>query len=161
MGVEGASEDTTGRGGGWVAAQAVLILVLVVVGIAAPGWPAGVSPALAIAGAALVPAGVVLAGAGIRHLGPSLTPFPAPIEGGELREGGVYALARHPIYGGGLLAALGWSLLTSPWAILPTALLAALVEGKRRREEGWLAERYPGYATYRRAVPRRYIPFVI
>ncbi|MGZ5289512.1 MAG: methyltransferase [Actinomycetota bacterium] len=161
MGAEGSSEGSTGRGGGWVAAQAVLILALVVVGIAAPGWPAGVSPTLVIAGAALALAGVVLAGAGIRHLGPSLSPFPAPIDDGELREGGVYALARHPIYGGGLLGALGWSLLTSPWALLPTALLAALFEGKRRREEGWLAERYPGYATYRRAVPRRYIPFVI
>jgi len=106
-------------------------------------------------------AGVVLAVAGIRHLGSSLTPFPVPIEGGELREGGVYALARHPIYGGGILAALGWSLLMSPWALVPTVLLAALFEGKRRREEGWLLERYPGYASYRRAVPRTFIPFVI
>lgn len=142
-------------------AQAVLFLVIALVGIAAPGWPAGVRPALAIVGGVVAFAGVVLAAAGMRHLGPSLTPFPAPIEGGELREGGVYALARHPIYGGVMLAALGWSLLTSPWALLPTVLLAALFEGKRRREEGWLAEHYSGYASYRRAVPRRFIPFVI
>jgi len=144
-----------------VAAQAVLVLAIAVVGIAAPDWPAGARPALAIVGGVGVLAGVVLAAAGMRHLGPSLTPFPAPIEGGELREGGVYAFVRHPIYGGVMLAALGWSLLVSPWALLPTALLAALFEGKRRREEGWLAERYPGYTSYRRAVPRRFIPFVI
>jgi protein-S-isoprenylcysteine O-methyltransferase Ste14 len=139
----------------------MLFLVIVVVGIAAPGWPAGADPALAIAGGLRALIGIVLAAAGIRHLGSSLTPFPAPVEGGELREGGVYAHARHPIYGGGMLAALGWSLLTSPWALVPSALLVALFEGTRRREEGGLAERYPGYAAYRRAVPRRFIPFVI
>jgi protein-S-isoprenylcysteine O-methyltransferase Ste14 len=161
MGAGRSSERATGRGGGWVAAQAVLILVLVVVGIVAPEWPAGVGRTPAIVGAVSALAGLVLAAAGIRHLGPSLTPFPTPIEGGELRDGGVYGLVRHPIYGGGLLAALGWSLLMSPWALVPTALLAVLFEGKRRREEGWLEERYPGYVAYRRAVPRRFIPFVI
>lgn len=161
MGAGRPSEGPTGRGGVWVAAQAVLLFLLAVVGIAAPGWPSGMRPALAIVAALVALAGVVLMAAGIRHLGPSLSPFPAPIEGGELRERGLYALARHPMYGGGMLAALGWSLLTSPWALAPTALLAVLLEGKRRREELWLAERYPGYSSYRRAFPRRFIPFVI
>lgn len=161
MGVKRSPEGGTGRGGGWVAAQAVLLLAIAAVGVLAPGWTSGPRPALAIAGAALALAGVVLAAAGMRHLGSSLTPFPAPLEGGELREGGVYALVRHPIYGGILLTALGWSLLTSAWALVPTAMLAVLFEGKRRREERWLVEHYPGYPAYRSAVPRRFIPFVV
>ena len=144
-----------------MAAQAVLFLAIAAAGVAGTRWPPVTSRVITIAGAILLLAGVVLAGAGIRHLGPSLTPFPAPLEDGELREGGVYALVRHPIYGGGLLAALGWSLLTSPWALVPSALLAAVFEGKRRREETWLVDRYPGYAAYRQAVPRRYVPFVV
>ncbi len=144
-----------------MAAQAVLFLAIAAAGVGGTRWPPVTSPVITVAGAVLLLAGVVLAGAGIRHLGPSLTPFPAPLEDGELREGGVYALVRHPIYGGGLLTALGWSLLTSPWALVPSALLAAVFEGKRRREETWLVDRYPGYAVYRRAVPRRYVPFVV
>jgi protein-S-isoprenylcysteine O-methyltransferase Ste14 len=144
-----------------VAAQAVLLIAIAAVGVRAPRWPSGAGPTLAVVGAVLALLGVVLALAGMRHLGSSLTPFPAPLERGELRVDGVYARARHPIYGGTLLTALGWSLLTSPWALAPTALLAVLFEGKRRREEGWLVEHYPGYAAYRSAVPRRFIPFVV
>lgn len=76
MGAGRPSEGPTGRGGVWVAAQAVLLFLLAVVGIAAPGWPSGMRPALAIAGALVALAGVVLMAAGIRHLGPSLSPFP-------------------------------------------------------------------------------------
>jgi protein-S-isoprenylcysteine O-methyltransferase Ste14 len=39
---------------------------------------------------------------GSRHLGPSLTPFPAPLPGASLRQDGLYRVVRHPIYGGGL-----------------------------------------------------------
>ena len=161
MGVEGSARPPAGRGGRWVAAQGVLLLAVFGVGIVAPDWPASVRSAFRVVDVLLALAGLTLALSGIRHLGPSLTPFPAPVEGGELREDGVYALVRHPIYGGGWLVALGWSLWASPWALVPTVLLAILFEGKRRREEAWLLERYPGYEAYRAAVPRRFIPFVV
>ena len=44
--------------------------------------------------------------------------------------------------------------------LLLTAVLVLFVELKSRREEQWLAERYPGYADYRRRTPRRFVPFV-
>jgi protein-S-isoprenylcysteine O-methyltransferase Ste14 len=161
MGNERPPGGLAGRGGGWVVAQGLLLVGIGAVGVLAPGWPSGGGPARGVLGAGLAVGGALLAAAGVRHLGPSLTPFPMPAEGAELRDGGVYALARHPIYGGILLTALGWSVLMSPWALAPTALLAALFEGKRRREESWLVERYPDYATYRSQVPRRFVPFVI
>jgi protein-S-isoprenylcysteine O-methyltransferase Ste14 len=65
---------------------------------------------------------------------------------------------RHPIYGGTLLVALGWSLLSSPLALFPTALLAFLLELKSRHEESMLAERFPEYEAYRRRVRWRFVP---
>jgi protein-S-isoprenylcysteine O-methyltransferase Ste14 len=59
-----------------------------------------------------------------------------------------------------LLVTLGWSALTSPLALVPTAALGAVFDGKRRREEAWLRERLPSYAGYTRRVRHRFIPFV-
>ena len=50
--------------------------------------------------------------------GENLTPFPEPLPGARLVESGAYRLVRHPIYGGLILGALGWGLLTaSPLAL--------------------------------------------
>jgi protein-S-isoprenylcysteine O-methyltransferase Ste14 len=105
-------------------------------------------------------AGAWLFFAGAFGLGAQLTPFPKPVEGGEVRDTGVFGLVRHPIYGGALLLALAWSLATSPLALVPTVLLAALLEAKSRREETWLEEHQAGYEDYRRRVTRRFIPFL-
>jgi len=112
-------------------------------------------------GGVLVAAGGLLALAGIAALGRSLTPLPEPRGGGELVEHGPYRLVRHPIYGGGLLAATGWSLRRSPAALAPTALLAALWTAKARREEELLVARFPGYADYRRRTPHRFVPWLV
>jgi len=45
--------------------------------------------------------------------------------------------------------------------LVPTVLLAGVFELKSRREELWLAERYPEYPDYRAATPRRFVPWVI
>ena len=95
-----------------------------------------------------------------RALGRSLTPFPRPREGGELVTSGPYRLARHPIYGGGILFFLGWALFSAPLALLGVAALAALWVGKSRLEERLLAARYPDYDGYRRNTPRRFVPFI-
>jgi protein-S-isoprenylcysteine O-methyltransferase Ste14 len=68
---------------------------------------------------------------------------------------------RHPIYGGVIVLALGWSLRRSPLVLVPTALLAIVFELKSRREEVWLDERYPEYADYRAATRHRFIPWVL
>ncbi len=74
--------------------------------------------------------------AGVVSLGSSLTPFPKPSERSTLRGRGAYRLVRHPIYGGLLLVALGWSLISSPLALVTTAFLAALLELKSRFGSG-------------------------
>jgi protein-S-isoprenylcysteine O-methyltransferase Ste14 len=135
------------RGEGWVALQVALVAAAVGAGIVGPQWPPAASAWLAAAGG----------GAG---LGRQLTPFPKPVAEGSLRNGGVYRLVRHPMYGGALLAVLGWALVSSPLALVPLGLAAAFLEAKRRREEAWLLEQHPDYAEYQRSVRRRFIPFV-
>lgn len=144
-----------------MALQFALLLVLAVVGLLGRGgWPDGLRLAALVVGLVLLAAGVVLAGLGLTGLGSALTAVPAPLADRSLRTGGVYAVVRHPIYGGLVLAALGFALLTSPWALLPAAVLAVVLDLKRRVEEDFLASVYPGYDDYRRTVPRALVPGV-
>lgn len=94
-------------------------------------------------------------------LGRSFTPFPRPRSRSTLRTTGIYARARHPLYGGLIVGGLGLSLQRSPLVLAPTAVLAFVFWFKSMREEVWLAERYPDYTAYRRATPRRFIPWII
>lgn len=148
------------RGEGWVALQFLVLGLIVVAGSVGGPWPGAAEPALRIIGVALLVGGVVLALAGMRTLGPSLTPYPKPGDEATMREHGSYRLVRHPIYGGLLLGGLGWACLTSPLALAPVVVLAAVFAGKSAREEAWLAERYPAYPGYRARVRRRFVPFV-
>ena len=148
------------RGEGWVAIQVVLFALLGVAAVLGPEWPDAVERPLLGVASALGLVGVVLFVGGLIRLGGQLTPFPKPVEGGTLREDGVYGLARHPIYGGGALLAIAWSLATSYLGLVPTALLGLLIEAKSRREEAWLVEHHPGYEAYRARVRRRFIPFL-
>ena len=136
------------------------VILLGLAGAAAYGrpWPYAGSPVRLATGALVTLAGLALLLAGSRTLGPSLTPLPRPREGAAFRDDGVYGRVRHPIYGGVLLVALGISLLTSPMGLAPTALLMLLFEGKARREEAWLLDRYEVYAAYRERVRRRFLP---
>ena len=143
-----------------MALQGMLLLPVVAAGLLGADWPEPWRPWLWAVAAVVGCAALPLAIGGIRRLGSALTPFPKPVSDSELQEHGAYRYARHPIYGGVLLLCLAWSLATSPVALVPTALLALLFEGKRHREEAWLTERYPAYEDYRRRVRRRFIPFV-
>ena len=98
--------------------------------------------------------------AGSVALGPSLSPNPRPRDNGSLKDGGPYRLARHPIYGGVMMAAAAWSLWCGPASVPPALLTVALLERKSVLEEAWLTKRYPGYSGYRRRVPKRFLPFV-
>jgi protein-S-isoprenylcysteine O-methyltransferase Ste14 len=149
------------RGGGWVAGQLVLLAAIGASALVGLGWPGEGRVAAYTAGSVLIAVGLLLVLIGGIQLGPSLTPFPAPRPGGELVGTGLYGLARHPMYGGGVLAAAGWSILfaTIVGGVL-TVVLAVLFELKTRREESWLVAHYPPYDDYRRRTRRKLIPFV-
>jgi protein-S-isoprenylcysteine O-methyltransferase Ste14 len=145
------------RGEGWVAAQAVLIVLALIAGLRGPHWPPATKGPRVAAAIPLLLAGAGLMAAGSRGLGRHLTPFPRPHAEGNLRRDGAYGLVRHPIYGGALLLVWAWALVSSPLACVPGALAVPFLETKRRREEAWLAEEY---VEYERQVRRRFIPFV-
>jgi protein-S-isoprenylcysteine O-methyltransferase Ste14 len=148
------------RGEGWAVAQLALGVLILVAGIEGPAWAVAAAPLRIIAGVTLGVAGFGLIIAGIAGLGSSLTPFPKPAETATLRTGGAYRLVRHPIYGGSMLVALGWSLVSSPLAVLVAAGLVALFELKSRLEESLLLSRFPEYEAYMRRVRWRFVPGV-
>jgi protein-S-isoprenylcysteine O-methyltransferase Ste14 len=153
--------DLGRRGGGWVAAQAVLLAAIALSALVGAAWPAGWEVVGDAVAALLLALGFGLLVEGGRELGPALTPFPAPRAGEDTTTHGLYAQARHPIYGGVILLALGWSaLFASVAGLVLTALLLGFFELKSRREEHWLVERDPAYGEYRRRVRRRFVPFV-
>lgn len=148
------------RGEGWVALQLATLLAVGVTGLAARHPGASVGRWSFVIGLAIAAGGAVLGATGVRALGSSLTAFPRPLEDAELRNRGPYGLVRHPLYGALILLAFAWSALTSLWALVPTACLALVLLAKSAREERWLVERYPSYASYRETVRRRFIPFL-
>jgi protein-S-isoprenylcysteine O-methyltransferase Ste14 len=149
-----------GRGGGWVLGQVLLVAAILLSAALGPGVPGSVAVVAYALGGVLIALGVLLVVAGATGLGSSLTPFPAPRAEGDLITTGIYRRVRHPMYGGGILFALGWSILTGSAAgLVLTAGLVLFFELKSRREERWLLHRYAGYAEYRRRTPRRFVPF--
>jgi protein-S-isoprenylcysteine O-methyltransferase Ste14 len=104
--------------------------------------------------------GLFLFGDGVGRLGRQITPFPKPVEEGDVKRTGAYGLVRHPMYGGVLLLTLGWSLASSPLALAPWTTAVVFLDAKRRREEAWLAEKHPEYEEYRANVRHSLLPFV-
>jgi len=149
------------RGEGWVAIQVVLFAVILVVPFAAGGAWSGESRWMTtLVGGLLGLTGLALAALGLLELRGALTALPHPRDGAELVDTGVYARVRHPIYGGLVLGATGWSLLTaSPAALAMSGVLLVFFRLKSGREEEWLRERYPAYADYATRT-RRMIPFL-
>ncbi len=148
------------RGEGWVAIQVVLFPLEALAGLAGPAWGGALRAVTSVAGAGLVAAGAALGLWALVGLGGALTPLPYPRDGATLVAIGAYRLVRHPIYGGIIVAAAGWGLLTaSPAALVGALTLLAFFRLKSAREEVWLAARYPGYPAYR-ARTRRLIPFI-
>lgn len=152
--------DLGRRGEGWVVVQLVLLVAIIGAGFVGPQWSGMARLVGAIVGVAFVTLGVWLVLGGILRLRRQLTAYPRPVPGGRLVEDGVYAYVRHPMYGGGMIAALGWGLaMASPLALAGVLLLGAFFDLKSRREEAWLAEQFAGYADYRQRT-RRLIPWL-
>lgn len=143
------------RGEGWVAIQAVLLVLVGVAGLLGPAWQGIPRAVTVVAGAGLIAAGLAFAVLGIRELREAMTPMPYPREEAALVQSGVYGLVRHPVYSGLVVGAFGWGLVSaSPAALAAAVILLAFFELKSRREEAWLAERFPDYAAYRSRTPR-------
>ena len=148
------------RGGWWVLVQVPVMLGA----LAAPlVWGAGSfdgANVVQLAGAAVSALGILLAIAGLVSLGSALTPFPRPLANARLRQSGVYGWVRHPIYGGLVLASLGWSL---SWLSLPGLLCVVVVflffDRKSAFEERLLRACFPEYAAYALRV-RKLLPWI-
>jgi protein-S-isoprenylcysteine O-methyltransferase Ste14 len=151
------------RGEWFVVAQLVLMALVFFGPRTIGGEPVHAFPfpyACSVVGSVLMIGGGVLLVSGLVHMRHGLTPLPYPKEGAGLVETGPFAVVRHPMYSGGFLLALGWALCVQSWLTLGyVAALLVLLDVKSRREEGWLAKRFPTYTDYQRRV-RRLIPFV-
>lgn len=152
--------DLGPRGEGWVAIQAVVLVLLAAAGFVGPAWDGTARVASTAVGLVLVAGGGLLAFRGLRDLGGALTPLPHPRDGARLVETGIYARVRHPIYGGIILGALGWGLATaSPIALLVAVVVFVFYLLKSMREEAWLVTRFPEYPRYRERT-RRFMPWI-
>jgi protein-S-isoprenylcysteine O-methyltransferase Ste14 len=146
-----------------VAAQIVLLTAIFLSALVGLSWPSWLEPLAYAIGGTLVATGVgmLVAGGGALAQVSAVTPFPAPRTGSGLQTSGIYRLVRHPMYGGGVLIALGWStIFASVTGLVLTIMLAAFAALKARREELWLEQTFAGYAEYRRCTRRKLIPFV-
>lgn len=153
-----------GTRGEWLVVAQIVLMVLLFFGPRTAGaGPARGFPfphACKVIGALLMIAGGTLLIAGIVGLRSGLTPLPYPRERADIIQTGAFAIVRHPMYSGGLILAIGWTLIVQDWLTLCyTRGLFLLIEVKSRRKEKWLAEKFPGYAAYQRRV-RKLIPFI-
>lgn len=153
------------RGEGWVVLQFICFALLAAALALAPREAIADQAELGtrqLLGYLIGTVGAVMIGSGIAELrrARALTAVPHPRPEATLVERGAYRFVRHPIYGGLILGALGLGVIT-PWVgtLGAVALLAVVLDLKRRREEVWLAERYPAYAAYRSRT-RALIPFL-
>ncbi len=168
MNPEGATHEArptgnSGRGTAWVVGQGILLALIslspVLIGDR-PAWPDSLAGTTILLSIPAVIAGCLLIALSAVQLGSSFTIFPRPRDGGSLIQNGIYGRVRHPMYGGVLLIALGWSFfwLNIP-ALVLTLALGVLFDLKARREEGWLGQKYPECSAYRQHV-RKLIPWI-
>jgi len=146
----------------WVGAQLVWFATIafgLVYDGSLPG--SGLDP-VRVSGGALALIGAVVGLLAARSLGRALTILPEPVRDVSLVETGVYAHARHPIYGGVFLVMLGVSLLLASRAGTVLSIgLALFFWAKSTYEERQLRIAYPGYLSYRRRVRHRMLPFLL
>jgi protein-S-isoprenylcysteine O-methyltransferase Ste14 len=103
------------------------------------------------AGLAFCAGAGALAGAALFTLRESLHVSPAPREGAEFVEHGIYRHLRHPMYTAVVAFSLGIALivLTLPVVLASLALIVFYLV-KSRYEEGLLLEHYPQYGEYKK-----------
>jgi protein-S-isoprenylcysteine O-methyltransferase Ste14 len=135
--------DHRNRRIGWVlvAMQVALIVIFLVL----PKRRSLFAPPdfLDVLGIIFMVAGLALVLIALLSLGAALTPTPVPQEGAALRTGGIYAIVRHPIYVGILIAGLGFTLAVgSLWQVILLVAMAVFFYAKAFWEDRLLAERH-------------------
>lgn len=145
------------RGEGWVALQVVATVAVVVVGIFAPRGQRARGPRR-VAALALSTLGACAVMMARRDLGNAFSVFPRPRPDASVTDAGVYRVIRHPMYGGVLAQATAIAAWGSPWAILPTGLLAVVLDRKAAHEETMLEHEHPEFADYRERTRWRFLP---
>lgn len=112
-------------------------------------------------GGALTAAGLVFTVWARRHIGRNWSAIVTLKQGHELVTSGPYALVRHPIYTGLLLAFAGSALAVGEWrGIVAVAIVFASLWRKLRLEECWMRERFgKAYDEYARRV-KALVPFL-
>ena len=144
------------RGEALVAAQLAALFFVVF-----PPYP--VTLAFQLAGVAALFGGLALAAAGVTGIGTaSLTPFPQPRASNKLATGGAYSLVRHPMYGGLTIFAFGLAAASaSPGRAAAAGALLYVLLTKVGVEETALSTLHgDAWAEYKKAVPRRLVPWL-
>jgi len=143
------------RGEGWVILQFILMTAIFV----APNSPQ-IGSTMRYLGLFLLMIGGIMLAIATLKLGRNLTPFPKPLDHGQLVRTGLYQIVRHPIYFSVIVACLGWAILRgSLIGIALSLLLLLFFDAKTRAEERWLIQQYPDYAIYQQQV-KRLIPWL-
>jgi protein-S-isoprenylcysteine O-methyltransferase Ste14 len=150
--------------GEWYVVAQVFLFGLIALG---PAWidveldlPERARQAGLLVGVMLSSAGLGLTTLAVLWLGDNLSVLPHPKDRATLVRSGPYALARHPIYSGLILGAVGWALIhASVMTLIYAVILFVFFDAKSRREERYLARQFPEYADYQQRV-RKLIPFV-
>ena len=115
--------------------------------VAAARWPLWT-------GAALVAAGLLFTVWARVHLGRNWSGIVTLKHDHELVTSGPYAIVRHPIYSGLLLAFIGSAIANGEWrGLVAVVVVAAALWRKLRLEERWMGEQFgTAYERYRRRV---------
>lgn len=152
---------------GWLITRGAVILVLVLlahVGFlsspAAALQPLAISPLLGAIGAAFCVLGIGLAVWARLYLGRNWgMPMSHKLDP-ELVTTGPYALVRHPIYTGILLAILGSTVVAGPWWFVLFFASGAYFVYSAYEEEGFMARLFPDTYPAYKARTHMLIPFL-
>jgi len=113
-------------------------------------------------GLLITAAGMLLSVWARLHLGRNWSGLVTIKEGHELITSGPYALVRHPIYTGLLMAFLGTAVAIGDWrGLLALAMATVALWRKLRFEERWMRQEFgDAYAAYSRRVAAL-VPFIL
>jgi protein-S-isoprenylcysteine O-methyltransferase Ste14 len=151
------SNSAPTRGLGWVVGQFTIIALILIVGYFDP-WRTISSTINLVVGLLCGASATGLLILGFLHLGRNLTPYPKPLNDGELVTSGVYAYMRHPIYVAVIGVVVGYSLFMGSWlAGLGCVILSIWFDQKAAREEAFLRQKFPTYDVYSQSVAK-FIP---